>query len=315
MKVKITKKEIAATDILVFELAATGNEILPAFSAGSHIDVHVAPKLSRSYSLCNNPTETHRYMIAILREPNSRGGSVAMHALNVGDELDITEPKNHFALERQAEHSILLAGGIGVTPILSMAERLAHIGASFEMHYCTRSQDRTAFRERLALPDLGNNVRIYFDDAPPSEKIDFDTILRNPGHGRHVYVCGPGGFIEVVLARARQLGWPDAQVHREYFNAVAQADVVAESFQVKIASTGKLINVPADKSIVEALSAHGIDIETSCEQGVCGTCLTRVLSGEPDHRDLYLSDDERSTNDQMLTCCSRSKTPILVLDL
>jgi vanillate O-demethylase ferredoxin subunit len=315
MRVAVKKKQQAAEDICLFELADPKGAPLPPFTAGAHIDVQAGPGLMRQYSLCNAPGETHRYVIGVLKDPESRGGSLAMHALEEGALVEISAPKNHFPLEEKATHSILLAGGIGVTPILSMAESLAAAGASFEMHYCTRSPERTAFRERLAQPDLKDRARIYFDSDPSHRRIDLAKIFAQPSAGSHVYVCGPGGFIDFVLSAARQAGWPDANLHREYFSAATHPVGENTAFSVQIASSGATIEVPADQSVVKALAAHGVDILTSCEEGVCGTCLTRVLSGIPDHRDAYLTDEEKAAGDQFLPCCSRSKTPLLVLDL
>jgi vanillate O-demethylase ferredoxin subunit len=318
MKVQLIRKTEVARDIVSFELADPSGATLPAFSAGAHIDVMLADGLVRQYSLCNDPRETHRYMLGVLREPTSRGGSTAMHALSEGTLLDISEPRNHFPLAHDAAHSILLAGGIGVTPILCMAERLAHAGASFELHYCTREPERAAFRERFDDPHLRPHSRLYFDTAPATERIDLARVLAAPDDGKHVYVCGPAGFIDFVLDVTRQLGWRSENVHREYFGAPAANAATHDTdgpFQVKLAGSGRIVDVAPTQTIVAALEQAGITIATSCEQGVCGTCLTRVLAGEPDHRDVYLTDEERAANDQFLPCCSRSKSPLLVLDL
>ncbi len=315
MKVQVKKKVVAAEDIVAIELADPGGAPLPAFSAGAHIDVVLGDGLIRQYSLCNNPSDRSSYVLGVLLEPESRGGSKAMHALQEGDVIEISEPKNHFPLDNDARHSILIAGGIGITPILCMAERLAHIDASFELHYCTRSPERTAFKERFEQEHLKANSRIYHDTSPVEERFDIARVVANPQPDRHLYVCGPTGFIEMVLNAAKEAGWPEANLHREYFTGVEQDTSNDGSFQVKLASSGQVITIPADKTIVEALADEGIDVPVSCEQGVCGTCLTRVLEGEPDHRDLYLTDAEREANDQMLPCCSRSKSPLLVLDL
>lgn len=314
MKVQIKKKFEAATDICAFELEDPAGKTLPPFSAGAHIDVHVGG-LIRQYSLCNNPMDSQRYVIGVLKDPASRGGSIAMHGLAEGDIVEISEPRNHFPLQAGATHSILLAGGIGITPILCMAERLSHIGASFEMHYCTRSPDRTAFADRLDVPRIKGHSHLYHDSSPELGKLDIAATLGQPEADKHLYVCGPGGFIEAVLGAAKAAGWNDDNVHREYFAGAVQDNENDGSFQVKLASSGKIYDIPADKTIVEALMDQGVDIPISCEQGVCGTCLTRVLEGEPDHRDLYLTDEEREANDQMLPCCSRSKSGMLVLDL
>lgn len=315
MKVLLAQKHTAAEDICVFELVSPDGAPLPAFEAGAHIDVNLANGLVRQYSLCNAPGETHRYQIGVLRDPASRGGSTAMHALEPGMALEISAPRNHFALDAKASHSILLAGGIGVTPILCMAEQLAASDASFELHYCTRSPERTAFAERFAAQDLQPRARIYHDVDAPEQRIDLDAVVAAPEAGKHLYVCGPAGFIDAVLTRAKAAGWQDANLHREYFAAAPQPAAESGWFKVQIQSTGQIIDVEPEQTITEALSANGVDILTSCEQGVCGTCLTRVISGEPEHRDCYLTDEEHAANDQILPCCSRSRSPLLVLDL
>ncbi|QCP54091.1 oxidoreductase [Trinickia violacea] len=314
MQVRIARKFPVAIDICAFELARPDGAALPAFSAGAHIDVQLGGGIVRQYSLCNRPGETHRYLIAVLRDANSRGGSLAMHALEEGGVLDIGEPKNHFPLSATAGHSLLLAGGIGVTPILCMAEALAQAGASFEMHYCTRNAARTAFRDRLADARFADRVHLYFDDARDDARLDLDALLAKPAPDTHLYVCGPSGFIGAVIEAAKAAGWDDARVHREFFAAAPQEGSHG-AFQIKLSSNGRVIDVAHDESAASALVAAGIDLPTSCEQGVCGTCLTRVLAGEPEHRDCYLTDEERAANDQFLPCCSRSRSPVLVLDL
>jgi vanillate O-demethylase ferredoxin subunit len=315
MQVRIVRKFDVATDICAFELARPDGSALPAFSAGAHIDVDLGNGLVRQYSLCNSPEEIHRYVIGVLREANSRGGSIAMHALVEGSLLEIGEPKNHFPLAEAATHSLLLAGGIGVTPVLCMAERLAHMGASFEMHYCTRDPARAAFRDRLADGCFSDRVHLYFDSAPEAQRVDLRALLAAPEPDKHLYVCGPAGFIGAVLEAAVAAGWEERNLHREYFAAAAQPAAKNSAFQVMLAGSGQVIDVKGDETVIAALTAAGVDIPTSCEQGVCGTCLTRVLSGEPDHRDVYLTDEERAAKDCFLPCCSRSKSPVLVLDL
>ncbi|MET0981480.1 MAG: PDR/VanB family oxidoreductase [Telluria sp.] len=313
--VKVEKKTQEAQDIVSFELASADGKPLPPFSAGSHIDVHVGAGLVRQYSLCNDSTESHRYQIAVLRDPDSRGGSVAVHEnVNVGDLIQISEPRNHFPLAH-AGHYLLLAGGIGVTPILCMAERLAKIGASFEMHYCSRSPERTAFRERIQAAPFADRVQLHFDNGAPGQKLELDKVLAAASPGTHIYVCGPAGFIEFVTGSARSHGWPADRVHLEYFGAAPQDTTGDTAFEVTIASSGQRYTIPADKSVCAALLEHGIDIPISCEQGVCGTCITRVLEGTPDHRDVYFTDEEKALNDQFTPCCSRARTKLLVLDL
>ena len=313
--VEVKARHDEARDIATFELADPHGRPLPAFSAGAHVDVQIKPGLIRQYSLCNHPEERDRYLIGVLRDPTSRGGSVAMHEeIQVGDLIQISAPKNHFPLEH-AKRTLLFAGGIGVTPILCMAERLAHTDADFEMHYCTRAAERTAFLERIRQGTFAERVHFHFDDGEPEQKLDLESLVGTPDPGTQIYICGPKGFIDFVLATCKAHGWASHQLHTEYF-AGAVADTSDDgNFEVKIASSGASFTVPADKTVHQVLAENGIEIMVSCEQGVCGTCLTRVLEGEPDHRDLYLDDDEHAANDQFTPCCSRAKSKVLVLDL
>jgi len=315
LKVRIARRVVEATDIVSLELAPLEGHSLPPFSAGSHIDVEIRPGLVRQYSLCNDPTESHRYLIAVLRDPASRGGSIAVHdVLAEGQIIQISAPRNHFPLV-QAKRSLLFAGGIGVTPILCMAERLAQMGADFEMHYCARSSDRAAFIERVQQSGFADRVHFHFDDGDASQKLNLAAVLDAASADAHLYVCGPGGFIDFVTQGARSRNWGSDRIHYEYF-AGQKVDASADDeFEVKLASSGKIVKVPASKTVVTALREAGVNVEVSCEQGVCGTCLTRVLDGEPDHRDNYFTDEEKAANDQFLPCCSRAKSRLLVLDL
>jgi len=313
--VRVNDKTCEADGICSYELVREDGQALPAFEAGAHIDVHVTDTLVRQYSLCNPPGETHRYQIGVLRDPASRGGSRGMHEdIHVGSVLQISAPKNHFPLV-PAGRTLLFAGGIGVTPILAMAEALAGQDAAFEMHYCARSPERAAFRDRIAASGFASRVHFHYDSGATSEQLDLHGVLAAPRPDTHVYVCGPQGFIEHVLATAEGLGWAPAQLHVEYFKAEAVDTSGDRDFDVKLASSGKVITIPAGRTVIKVLAEQGIDIPYSCEEGVCGTCLTRVLDGVPDHRDRYLIDEERAANDQFTPCCSRARTPLLVLDL
>ena len=315
LEVRVARKAVEALDICTFELVAADGRPLPAFSAGSHVDVQVAG-LTRQYSLANDPTESHRYLIGVLRDAASRGGSAAMHDLvREGDTLVISAPKNHFPLAHDAGRHLLLAGGIGITPILCMAERLAVTGADFELHYCTRSRERTAFYGRIRASGFAARAQFHFDDGDAAQKLDIAKLLATPQPGTHVYVCGPKGFMDAVLGTARERGWPEAQLHYEFFGADVAPAAGDTAFEVQLASSGRVVVVPKDRSVVQALAAAGVEVQTSCEQGVCGTCLTRVLDGVPDHRDLYLTPEEQAAGDQFTPCCSRARSARLVLDL
>lgn len=314
IEVRVVQKVMEAVDICSLELHSVTGEPLPAFSAGAHIDLHV-DGFVRQYSLCNNPSERHCYQVAVLRDPNSRGGSAAVHErLAPSRTLKISAPRNHFSLQQDAPHTLLLAAGVGVTPILSMAERLADSGAAFTMHYCTRSRDRTAFRRRLEQSAFATSVHFHFDEDGPERRLDLAEVLRAAPAGTHLYTCGPAGFLSHVLQTAREQGWPEERLHHEYFSAAPSA-LPQGAFEICIASSGKRHVVAAGETVVEALAREGITVPVSCGQGVCGTCLTGVLSGVPDHRDMFLTAEEQSRNNQFAPCCSRAHSTSLTLDL
>jgi len=316
LQVRVARKAQEALDIVTLELVSADGRALPAFSAGSHVDVQLPGGITRQYSLCNDPKETHRYLIGVLRDPATRGGSAAVHdSVKEGDVLQISTPKNHFPLAHDAKQHLLLAGGIGVTPILCMAERLAITGAAFEMHYATRAPERTAFRARIAASSFADRVHFHHDNGDAAQKLDLKALLANPQAGTHLYVCGPKGYMDAVLGTARAAGWPESQLHYEFFGAEVTKSDSDAGFEIKLASSGRIIMVPKDQTVTQALAAAGVEVMVSCEQGVCGTCLTRVLEGVPDHKDSYLTPEEQAANDQFTPCCSRSKTPRLVLDL
>ncbi|RQV01242.1 oxidoreductase [Burkholderia cenocepacia] len=316
LTVRVARKWQEARDICGFEFVSDDGSPLPHFDAGAHIDVHLPGGLVRQYSLCNHPEQRDRYQIAVLREADGRGGSRAIHAeVRQGDTVRIGLPRNQFPLAPDAPHHLLLAGGIGVTPILSMAERLFSAGMPFDMHYCARSTDRMAFVERINAAGFHDRVRFHIDDGDPAQRFDLAAVLAGVPDGTHLYVCGPRGFMDAVLNAAREREWSEARLHYEFFGGAVVSSGADRAFQVQIASSGKVIDVPAECTVIAALAANGVDVLTSCEQGVCGTCLTRVLEGEPDHRDAYLTDDEKAAGDQFMPCCSRSRTDLLVLDL
>ncbi|WP_321814748.1 MULTISPECIES: PDR/VanB family oxidoreductase [unclassified Paraburkholderia] len=316
LDVTVSRKWQEAQDIYGFEFTHADGNALPPFSAGAHIDVHLPDGLIRQYSLCNDPGSTHHYRIAVLRDANGRGGSRAIHdKVNQGDTIRISAPRNHFALAHAAPHHLLIAGGIGITPILCMAEHLIRAGEKFDLHYCARSRERAAFVEPVTASPFGNRTALYFDDETHAPRFDIAATLANAPAESHLYVCGPRGFMDAVLAEARRQQWDETRLHYEFFGGIVEQSSADAAFQVRIASSGATIDVPTGCTVIEALAANGVDVLTSCEQGVCGTCITRVIEGRPDHRDAYLTDEEKAAGDQFLPCCSRSHTPLLVLDL
>ncbi|QBE65271.1 PDR/VanB family oxidoreductase [Pseudoduganella lutea] len=310
--VRVARKWREADRVHAFELRDPDGAALPAFSAGAHVDVHLPGGLVRQYSLCNDPHETARYVIAVLLQEGA--GSRAMHALEEGALVTIGGPRNHFGLDAGARRSLLVAGGIGITPLLAMAERLNRLDRHFALHYCVRSAGAAAFARSLREAPYAHCVQVHADDGPVSQRLDLAALLAGACANTHLYVCGPAGFIAMVREAALAHGIAAGRIHSEHFaNAGPIADV--SSFDVRLANSGRTIAVPAGQSVVDCLAAHGVAIPVSCRQGVCGSCLTTVLEGEPDHQDCYLTETERALGDRFLPCCSRSRTPLLVLDL
>lgn len=313
LQVVVKKKILEAADIQSLELASRDGAPLPGFSAGSHLDVYLPGGAIRQYSISNDPAETHRYLIAVLREPASRGGSIHIHdGISVGDTLTIGLPRNQFEL-KQAQRYVLFAGGIGITPILSMAEWLHKANADFVLHYFARSRSRCAFFDRIKAAGFFDKVRFYFDDDALRPRMDVPPNLVMPGDATRIYVCGPSGFIDWVCSSAKASGWRGDHIHVERFVNERLKKGANAGFEVKLASTGKVYFIPEDQTIISVLEQNGIEIPYSCEQGVCGTCVTGVLQGRPDHRDACLSEAKRGSS--MTPCCSRSLDSLLVLDL
>ncbi|MES2258164.1 MAG: PDR/VanB family oxidoreductase [Pseudomonadota bacterium] len=315
INVTVAEKRAEAEGICSFVLVGAQGDDLPPFGPGAHIDVHLPGQLVRQYSLCNDASTADHYQIGVLRDARSRGGSAAMHEqVKEGDTLRISAPKNHFELV-PATHTLLFAGGIGITPLLCMAQRLASTGASFELHYCARSPGHAAFLAQLLDAPFAARVHTYFDSGPDEQRMDVARLLAVPHAATRVYVCGPAGYIDHVTGAAASVGWAPEQVHVEHFGAANAAHAGDTPFDVEIASSGMRFSIPPDRSVLHVLLEHGIDIPASCEQGVCGTCVTGVLAGVPDHRDHYFNSAEHARNDSFTPCCSRARTASLVLDL
>jgi vanillate O-demethylase ferredoxin subunit len=318
LTLRITRKTFETPQIACLELQAPDGDSLPAFSAGAHIDVHTPGGPVRQYSLCNDPAETHRYVIGVLRDAASRGGSLALcDRTEVGHDLQISAPRNHFPLDESASHSLLLAGGIGITPLLCMAERLSQLGASFELHYCVRSRNQAAFIERIGASGWAGSLHLHCDDEAPEQALHLAALFAQAQPGAHLYTCGPGGFMTAVLDAAKAAGWPDSRLHSEFFAPLVTATTLTadQPFELVLARSSRVLQVPAGRSAAEVLIDAGVDLQVSCEQGVCGACLTPVIEGIPDHRDMLLNKAERAANDQFTPCCSRSRSLRLVVDL
>jgi len=313
--VRINRKQRETDEIASFELVSADGSALPEFTPGGYIDVHVAG-LIRQYSLCNGPEDKGSYLIAVKREPESRGGSRAMYErLKAGDVIEISAPRNNFPLDQGTGRKLLLAAGIGVTPMLSMARHLLARGGPFELQYFTRSIEHTAFHDLLSGAEFSDQVSFHYGLDAEALRVHLQALLSCRPDGAQLYLCGPRPFMDLVVATAA-VNWPAEAVHLEYFAADPRLEAAPQqAFRVKLARSGASYDIPAGKSIVQALAAHGVEIPTACEQGICGTCLTGVLEGTPDHRDAFLSEAEKHACDQILPCVSRAKSPLLVLDL
>lgn len=302
-------------NIRSFELVAESGETLPAFTAGSHIDVILGNGLIRQYSISNCSLESDSYVIGVLKDQNSRGGSSFIHqSFKAGDRIQISEPRNLFPVDPNTKKALLFAGGIGITPILSIAHSLKRANIPFEFYYFVRNENAIAFREILE-SKFADEIHFHIE-GDSKYQLNTAQLLSQPKEGQHLYVCGPNGFMDFVLDSAEATHWSKDHLHKEYFAAEPMVDSSEnDEFSVKVVSTGQLIPIAADETVTSALEKCGIVIDVSCEQGICGTCLTNVLEGVPDHRDMILTDEERDSNKIFTPCCSRSKTKILVLDL
>jgi phthalate 4,5-dioxygenase reductase subunit len=309
---RITRKEEIARDIYLFELRRADGGDLPEFTAGAHLIVRVPNGLIRKYSLSNDPAERDRYVIAAKRETPGRGGSASLITdAAVGSELTVSEPVNDFELARNAQNFLFIAGGIGITPIMSMIHQLrATDGKSFKLYYCTRSPEHAAFRDELSAPEFKGKVVFHYDGGDPTKALDIWPVVEERKNRAHLYCCGPRGLMQAV--RDMTGHWTSASVHMEAFSEPERQKADDKAFSVRLERSGEIIPVPVGTTILEAMRAAGHAVPSSCESGTCGTCRTKLVSGEADHRDLVLAEHERATN--IMICVSRAKSNELVLD-
>ena len=312
VRVRVARKWAAADGVAGIELESIDDQ-LPTFQPGAHIDIHLPNGLVRQYSLTNGPGELDLYRIGVKLEPDSSGGSKCLHeTVREGDVLAISVPRNNFTLRRDSERTVLLAGGIGVTPLLSMAQTLRHVDLAFELHVFARGQEFLPFPELLA--QLGDATTEHLGLSPTETSGAIRRILGDHTESAQVYVCGPAPMIEATIAIVDELGWPEQSVHFEYFANPTDIDD-SSGFDVALARSGLTLRIEPGQTVLEALRAYGIDMPSSCEQGACGTCLASVLEGEILHQDVYLGRTEKAAGDRMLTCVSRAASDRLVLDL
>ena len=300
----------AAADTHLFELVSPDGAPLPPYQPGAHIDLHMPGGFLRQYSLARPYQEGQGYLIGIKLDAATRGGSRYMITqARVGERFDVSRPRNNFPLHEEAAHTVLIAGGIGVTPIWCMAQRLETIDADFALHYAVRTRADAAFMAELET--MSPRARLHVD-AEAASVLDIPAILTAAPKGAHLYCCGPGPMLAAF--EAASAGWPEDQVHVEYFSA-PPPEPLEGGFVVVLARSGRELVIPPGSTILEEVRAIGIPAPSSCEQGVCGACETRVIEGVPDHHDHILSPSERKENKTMMICCSGSKTDKLVLDL
>lgn len=315
MKVKIERIVDEALDIRSFRLVRSDGQPLDTYEPGAHVDLTGPTGVTRQYSLCSPPQDRRAYLVAVKKEAASRGGSLALHEqVEEGMELEMGAPRNLFRLDASASEHVLFAAGIGVTPLLSMAYKLAESGQPYRLHYFARSPEYAAFAELLASTFAGQ-VEFHYGVEPADLDAALSDCLSRASGEAHVYTCGPAPFMNKVVevaARSRS----DEAIHLEHFQADPAANSAPTgSFEVQLASSGVVLQVPADSSLVDVLQAHGCDIDTECREGICGTCLVDVLEGQPEHRDNCLSSKEKASNKQICACVSRAMSARLVLDL
>jgi ferredoxin-NADP reductase len=306
---------LEARGIASYEFVSADGRPLPPFTAGAHIDLHLPREMIRSYSLLNAPSDAARYVVAVQRDAQGRGGSSWMHAQpRVGDRLRASLPGNDFALAEEAAHSVFIAGGIGITPILSMLHRLEELGRRWQLHYAGRSPEETAFADTLRAMQGGRGhgeVEFCFGSSR-AERLDIAAIVRNAPADAHLYCCGPSRMIDAFVEACA--GRPAHTVHFERF-AAGSAAATEGGYEVVLERSGQRLAVAPGKTILDTLLDHAIDVPYACSAGVCGTCRTRVIAGEPDHRDDYLDAQEKQSNEAIMICCSGSRSKTLVLDL
>lgn len=304
-----------ADGVVSLDLRAAEGD-LPAFSAGAHIDVEVpvpGGAVTRQYSLCNDPAETHRYVIGVGRDAAGRGGSLWLcDRAAVGDRLRVSAPRNHFPLVETASHSVLVAGGIGITPIAAMAARAHASGMDYTLHYSGRRRSCMAFADELAVL---HGTRLHLHVADEGGRADYATLFAEVRHDTRIYACGPQRLLD-ALGRAVQ-AWPGDTLRVEHFHAAAGAHDASQDrpFTVELRDSGLTLPVRADQTLLDALRKANIDLQSDCEEGLCGSCEVRVVAGEVDHRDRVLTRSERDAHQRMMSCCSRARGTALVLDL
>ena len=310
IEMRVSAIRYAARDTNIYELAPIAGKPLPPYTPGAHIDLHLPNGLIRQYSLIEAEADPSSYTVSVKRDPASRGGSRCVHdELRVGRTLKISAPRNNFPLVEDADHVVLLAGGIGITPIWCMVQRLHKLGRSWQLYYACRSRADMAFLQ--ALEAIGR-THFHFDDEHGGNVLDVKSVLAEAPREAHLYCCGPTPMLKAFEAATAD--WPRAQIHVEYFTPKQEADKKG-GFVVELARSAQEFVIPEGKSILQVLLDAGVDVDYSCELGICGACEQRVISGVPEHHDAILTEEEQASNTKVMICCAGCKSERLVLDL
>lgn len=308
----VARKTIEAENMASFELVPAEGAELPAFTAGSHVDVTLPTGMVRQYSLLNSESERHRYVIGVWKDANSRGGSKTLFQVNEGDRLSVGTPRNRFEVPRETKRALLFARGIGATPVLSIADHLKAKNIPFEFHYLFAGGSPGSFRTTIEASAFAENTTFYFEATEP--RLNALPLLADRPDDTHLFMCGVDWWLDPIVAAAQKQGYGVNRIHVERFTAKAAPPLLDKVFDVKIASTGKVIKIPGDRSVTTALEEAGVKVPTACEQGACGTCKVKILEGEADHRDKRLKPEDKAQG-WFLACVSRAKGDLLVLDL
>jgi ferredoxin-NADP reductase len=312
--VVLKKRRDMTADTAKFEFTAADGGTLPPFEAGAHVDVVIAPEYLRQYSLAGDPADASRYVLGVQREPAGRGGSMLMHrAFREGRRVFVSPPRNHFPLDETATRTILFAGGIGVTPMLTMAHRLHALGRPFALHYSVRRRRDAGFLDDIAAAPWRDSVHLHVSDE--GARADLAALIPTYASGFHLYTCGSARYMDALFEAAAVKGWPDAALHKEYFSVPEAPEFVNHPFRLTLAKSGRTLDIPADKRATEVLAEAGIAVDTKCSDGICGVCATTFVAGDVEHRDHVLSKKQRET--RIILCCSRASVPgaEIVVDL
>jgi ferredoxin-NADP reductase len=308
---RLTAIHFGAEGTNLFEFRNVDGRELPPFSAGAHVDVNLPNGVIRQYSIASSQSDRTRYLLGVKLEAQGRGGSRFLHEqVRVGHVLKLSLPRNNFPLNENAASLVLIAGGIGITPILSMVDRLRTLGRDFHLHYAVRARNEALLAH---VDENDSRVHLHVDGERNGQVLDVAAIVAAAPANAELYCCGPTPMLAAFEAACANL--PPARVHLERFSAPDNVAATGGAYTVELARSKRSITVQSGQTLIDALKAAGLKVKVSCEQGICGTCETRVLAGTPDHRDMILSDDEKAANETMMVCCGGSLTPTLVLDL